>query len=103
MTGNAGKDKTKLIYNSEIVIMGIPLEAQEYVVNKRSALDWLVEKCCVTVDKDSGIVNNFNDYGEEIGNPKYTLELFLRVITVSLETMKIVRSLPPLRIHQLDK
>ena len=103
MTGNAGKDKTKLIYNSEIVITDIPLEAQEYVVNKRSALDWLVEKCCVTVDKDSGIVNNFNDYGEEIGNPKSTLELFLRVITVSLETMKIVRSLPPLRIHQLDK
>ena len=66
MTGNAGKDKTKLIYNSEIVIMGIPLEAQEYVVNKRSALDWLVEKCCVTVDKESGIENNFKRYIRQI-------------------------------------
>jgi predicted helicase len=103
VAGNAGKDKTKLIYNSEIVITGIPIEAQDYVVNKRSALDWLVEKCCVSTDSDSGIVNNFNDYGKEIGNPKYTLELLLRIITVSLETMKIVRSLPPLNIHRLDK
>ena len=102
-TGNAAKDKTRLIYNEDIIIENIPLEAQEYVVNKKSALDWIVERCRVTVDKDSGIVNDFNKYGEEMGDPTYPYDLFLKVITVSLETMKIVKALPALEIHPLDK
>lgn len=102
-TGNAAKDKTKLVYNDFIMIEGIPLKAQEYVVNKRSALDWIVERACVKVDKDSGIVNDFNDFAAEKGDPRYPLSLFLKVLTVSLETMKIVKGLPKLDIHQLDK
>ena len=102
-TGNASKDKTILIYNDDITISNIPLEAQEYVVNKKSALDWIVERACVSTDKKSGITNDFNQYGIEQGNPRYPLSLFLRVITVSLETMKIVKSLPKLEIHPLDK
>ena len=102
-TGNAAKDKTRLIYNEDITIENIPLEAQEYVVNKKSALDWIVEKCRIKVDEDSGIVNDFNQYGEELGDPAYPYDLFLRVITVSLETMKIVKELPALNIHRLDK
>ena len=101
-TGNAAKDKTKLVYNDFIMIEGIPLEAQEYVVNKRSALDWIVERACVKVDKDSGIVNDFNDFAAEKGDPRYPLSLFLKVLTVSLETMKIVKGLPKLEIHPLD-
>lgn len=102
-TGNAAKDKTRLIYNEDITIENIPLEAQEYVVNKKSALDWIVERCRVTIDKESGIVNDFNKYGEELGDPTYPYDLFLKVITVSLETMKIVKALPVLEIHPLDK
>jgi len=102
-TGNAAKDKTRLIYNEDITIENIPLEAQEYVVNKKSALDWIVERCRITVDKDSGIINDFNKYGEEMGDPTYLYDLFLKVITVSLETMKIVKALPALEIHRLDK
>lgn len=102
-TGNAGNDKTTLIYNENITITGIPLEAQEYVINKKSALDWIVERACVKTDNETGIVNDFNQWGIEHGNPKYPFELFLKVITVSLETMKIVRALPPLEIHPLDK
>lgn len=102
-TGNASKDKTILIYNDDITISNIPLEAQEYVVNKKSALDWIVERACVSTDKKSGITNDFNQYGIEQGNPRYPLSLFLRVITVSLETMKIVKSLPKLEINPLDK
>ena len=79
------------------------MEAQEYVVNKKSALDWIVERCCVKVDKDSGIVNDFNKYGEEKGDPTYPYDLFLKVITVSLETMKIVKALPTLVIYPLDR
>lgn len=91
------KDKTTLLYNSKITVTGIPLEAYEYVVNGKPALDWVVERQCVKTDNDSGIVNDANDWAADtMNNPKYPLELFLRVITVSLETIKIVRSLPPL-------
>ena len=102
-TGNAAKDKSTLIYNDWITVKNVPLEAQEYVVNKKSALDWVVERACVSIDKASGIVNDFNDYAAGQGNERYPLELFLKVITVSLETIKIVKGLPPLEIHQLDK
>ncbi len=102
-TGNDAKDKTTIIYNDYITITGIPLEAQEYVVNKKSALDWIVERACVKTDKETGIENDFNRWGEEHGNPRYPLDLVLKVITVSLETMKIVNSLPPLEIHPLDR
>ena len=102
-TGNAAKDKTTLIYNDWITVKNIPLEAQDYVVNKKSALDWVVERACVSIDKASGVVNDFNDYAAEMGNERYPLDLFLKVITVSLETMKIVKALPKLEIHPLDR
>lgn len=93
------KDKTTLHYNNKITVTDIPLEAYDYVVNGKPALDWVVERQCVKTDKDSGIVNDANDWAiETMNNPRYPLELFLRVITVSLETMKIVRSLPTLDI-----
>ncbi len=101
-TGNASKDKTTLIYNENIIVTNIPLEAQDYIVNRKSALDWIVERACVSTDKKSGIVNDFNKYGLEQGNPRYPLSLFLKIITVSLETIKLVRSLPKLVIHPND-
>ena len=99
--GKNGKDKdlTKLHYNDKITLTGIPLAAYDYVVNGKPALDWVVERQCVKTDKDSGIVNDANDWAiETVGNPRYPLELFQRVVTVSLETMKIVGSLPKLDI-----
>lgn len=99
--GKNGKDKdlTTLIYNHRITLTGIPLEAYDYVVNGKPALDWVVERQCVKTDKDSGIVNDANDWATEtVGNAKYPLELFQRVITVSIETMKIVNALPKLDI-----
>ena len=99
--GKLGKDRdlTTLHYNDKITVTGIPLEAYEYVVNGKAAIDWVVERQSVRTDKDSGIVNDANDWAvETMKNPKYLLELFLRVITVSLETMKIVGALPKLDI-----
>ncbi len=94
------KDLTTLHYNAKITVTGIPLEAYDYVVNGKLALDWVVERQCVKTDKDSGIVNDANDWAiDTMDNPRYPLELFLRVITVSLETMKIVRTLPKLDIR----
>lgn len=103
--GKNGKEKdlTTLHYNSKITVTGIPPEAYEYVVNGKPALDWVVERQCVKTDKDSGIVNDANDWAiETMHNPRYPLELFLRVITVSLETLKIVKALPTLVKEELS-
>lgn len=97
--GKKGKDKdlTILHYNDKITLTGIPLEAYDYVINGKPALDWVVERQCVKTDKDSGIVNDANDWAvETMKNPRYPLELFQRIITVSLETMKIIKNLPTL-------
>jgi len=99
--GKIGKDKdlTTLHYNAKITMSGIPLEAYDYIVNGKPALDWVVERQCVKTEKNSGIVNDANNWAvETMHNPRYPLELFQRVITVSLETMEIVRSLPGLVI-----
>ena len=92
-------DKTVVFYNNNITIENIPIEAYEYVVNGKPALEWVMERQCVKKDKASGIVNDANDYANEtMNNPAYPLELFQRVITVSIETMKIVGALPSLEI-----
>ena len=92
-------DKTTIIYNANITVTDIPLEAYDYVVNGKSAIDWVMERQCVKADKASGIVNDANRFAiETMNDPAYPLKLLQRVITVSLETMKIVRSLPKLEI-----
>ena len=92
-------DKTTVIYNHRITLKSIPEAAWDYVVNGKAALDWVMERQAVRTDKASGIVNDANDWAvETMGNPKYPLELFQRVVTVSLETQKIVKALPRLDI-----
>jgi predicted helicase len=92
-------DKTSVLYNGKITLRGIPEAAWNYVVNGKAALEWVMERQCVRTDKDSGIVNDANDWAiETMGDPKYPLELFQRVVTVSLETQKIVGALPKLDI-----
>jgi len=98
--GDDRHDKTTVIYNHKITLSGIPLEAYDYVVNGKAALDWVMERQCVKTDKDRGIINDANDWAiETMHNPRYPLELFQRVITVSLATLKIVQSLPKLDIE----
>ena len=90
-------DKTRIVYNDKITIANIPLEAYEYVVNGKSAIEWIMERYAVTTDKASGITNDPNDWAIEHDDPKYIYNLLLRIITVSLETMKIVNDLPKLK------
>ncbi len=99
MTFGKGKDRSVIHYNPNITLIDVPLDAYDYVVNGKPAIDWVMERQAVKVDKDSGIVNDANDYANEtVGDPRYPFDLLCRVITVSLETMKIVRALPPLDI-----
>lgn len=83
-------------YNSRITITGIPLEAYDYVVNGKSAIDWVIERYQVTTDKNSGIVNDPNAWSQEQGKPRYILDLLLSVIHVSLESQRIIATLPRL-------
>ncbi len=90
------EDKSVIEYNSFIRLSGIPLEAYDYVVNGRSAIEWIMERYQIKMDKDSGIKNDPNDWAAEHGKPSYILDLLLSIVTVSLETMKIVQALPAL-------
>jgi predicted helicase len=88
-------DKSKIVYNGKITLTNIPLEAYDYVVNGKSAIEWVMERQSVKTDKDSGITNNANDWAiETMHNARYPLELLLRVINVSLKTNAIVAGLP---------
>ena len=90
-------DKSVILYNGNIRIENIPEKAYEYVVNGKSAIEWIVERYCVSQDKKSLIVNDANDWGREHGKPRYILDLLLSVINVSVQTVEIVNALPKLK------
>lgn len=94
--GKRGKDKDKSViqYNQFITLRNIPLRAYDYVVNGKSAIEWIMERYCDKVDKKSGIRNDANQWGIEHGNPKYPLELLQSIITLSLKTLDIIETLP---------
>ena len=93
-------DKRIIHYNAGITIENIPLEAYDYVVNGKSAIEWVMERYAVKTDPASQIENNPNDWCREHDDPKYIYNLLLRIITVSLETMKIVYTLPKLKFEE---
>ena len=87
------EDKGTILYNDSVKIENIPMEAYDYVVNGKSAIEWVMERYAVTTNADSGIVNDPNLWSD---NPRYILDLVSRVIQMSVETQKIVASLPKL-------
>ena len=91
-------DKSTIIYNGNITIENIPAKAYEYIVNGKSAIEWIVERYCVSQDKKSLIKNDANDWAREHHKPRYILDLLLSVINVSVQTVDIVNSLPKLKI-----
>lgn len=99
MRFNSKTDKSTIIYNGNIRIENIPAKAYEYVVNGKSAIDWIVERYCVSQDKKSLIKNDANDWGKEHGKPRYILDLLLSVINVSVQTVDIVKALPKLKFE----
>ncbi len=89
-------DKSTIIYNGNIVLSNIPQKAYDYVVNGKSAIDWLVERYQVTQDTKSLIRNDCNDWAREHDQPRYILDLLLSVINVSVQTTDLVAALPTL-------
>lgn len=94
------KDKSIIEYNDNIIIKNIPSEAYGYVVNGKSAIEWIMERYAITIDKKSGIVNDPNDWCKEVNDEKYIFNLLLRVINVSVKTMKIINNLPKLNFDE---
>ncbi len=86
------KDKTQLIYNEFLTLAGIPPKVFAYRLGNRSALDWIIDRYQVKIDKRSGIENDPNRLEDE----QYIVRLIGQVITVSLETVDIVNQLPSL-------
>jgi predicted helicase len=91
------KDKTLLKYNEFLTLSGIPAEAQEYRLGNRSALEWVVDQYRVSTDARSGIVNDPNREDD----PEYIVRLIGQVVTVSVETVRLVRELSGLSIDQV--
>ncbi|WP_272699457.1 DEAD/DEAH box helicase [Desulfovibrio sp. Fe33] len=90
-------DTGKLVYNKHVTLSGIPEEAQQYIVNGKPAIDWLIDRYKVTVDKHSKIKNDPNTWSDD---PRYIIDLVKRVVRVSVETVRIVNGLPA--IEELD-
>lgn len=100
MSFNSRKDRSGIIYNRHINLAGIPEETYDYEVNGKPALQLILDRYQVTTYKDSQITNDPNDYCREIGDPRYILDLIKRIVTVSVETNKIVAHLPALEIAE---
>jgi predicted helicase len=89
-------DRSAVVFNENLVLRGIPLQAYDYKVAGKSAIEWVMEMYQVKVDPDSQIRNDPNFW---FGNPRDLVDLLKRVVRVSVETVKIVNKLPPLDEH----
>ena len=95
--GKSVNDLSAIIFNSDITISNIPEKAYEYVVNGRSAIEWIIDQYQVKTDKKSGITDDPNDYSEE---EKYIFNLLLRIINVSVQTVDLINSLPKFEVEE---
>lgn len=87
-------DKSVIIFNDFLIFKDIPLEAYDYVVNGKSAIEWIMDRYKVTVDKDSGIKNDPNSWSDD---PYYIVNLLKRIVRLSIESIEIIKNLPALQ------
>ncbi|GAA8020621.1 DEAD/DEAH box helicase family protein [Helicobacter pylori] len=85
----------RIHYNKNIAITKIPQKAFDYVVNGKSAIDWVIERYQKTMDKESLIENNPNDYK----GGKYVFELLCRVITLSVKSVDLIEKISEKRFE----
>ena len=95
--GKSINDRSTIIYNQDITISNIPEKAYSYMVNGRSAIEWIMDQYQVKTDKKSGITDDPNDYSSD---EKYIFNLLLRIINVSLKTVDLVNSLPKFEVEE---
>ena len=93
--GKLEKDRSTIIFNDSITISSIPEKAYQYIVNGRSAIEWIMDQYQIKTDKKSGITDDPNDYSDD---KKYIFNLLLRIINVSIQTVDLVNELPNLDV-----
>jgi predicted helicase len=98
VAGKLVPDKSRIIYNGNITIENIPAKAYEYIVNGKSAIEWIMERYAVSQDSKSLIINDPNAWSREHHNPSYIFDLLLSVINLSVQTVDIVNNLPKLSL-----
>ncbi|HBD7311514.1 TPA: DEAD/DEAH box helicase [Legionella pneumophila] len=87
-------DKSIIIFNEFLIFKDIPLEVYDYVVNGKSAIEWIMDRYKVTVDKESGIKNDPNSWSDD---PYYIVNLLKRIVRLSIESIEIIKNLPALQ------
>lgn len=93
------EQRDTIIFNEDITIKNIPLEAYGYILNSFPAIHHVLDRYYIRPDaKGSGIINDPNDWAIEHGNPRYILDLLLSVINVSMKTINIIKGLPKLNL-----
>ena len=96
---NRNKDIFDIVYNSYIEIKNLPLEILDYKISGKSPVEWVIDRQMIKIDKKNDIINDANDYANDImKNSAYPLELLQKIITLSIETAKLVNTLPKLNI-----
>ena len=95
-----GLDKTTIIYNDHITIEDIPIKAYDYIVNGKSAIEWVMDRYQIKTHIDSGITNDPNDWAKEVGNPRYILDLLISVINLSTKTLDLVEELQKINFEK---
>lgn len=95
--GKSVNDLSTIIFNSDITVSNIPEKAYEYVVNGRSAIEWIIDQYQVKIDKKSGITDDPNEYSDD---EKYIFNLLLRIINVSIQTVDLINSLPKFEVEE---
>ena len=90
----------RIKYNDYVTLTGIPVEAQGYSISGRSPLEWIIDRYQVKTDKASGIVNDPNEFLREQGRPDAVVDLIKRLVTVSMRTQELLKTLPPLEIPE---
>ena len=96
-TGKKINDYSVLIINENLTISGIPEAIQNYVINGKPAIGWLLDRYQIRTDKDTGIINDPNDYSD---NPRYIVDLVEKIISVSMKTLSLVSTLPRLNVRE---
>ena len=88
-------DSQDLVYNDHITIRGIPIDIDDFKINARTPLEWIINQYQFSVDKDTGIESDPNNFDS---NPRYIVDLILSSISISIETLSLLKSIPPFRI-----
>jgi predicted helicase len=98
----AARDKSSIVYDEHLTLRGIPEAAHAYSVGSRSALEWLLDRCCVRFDKSTNLTNNPNQWAAEHADPGYIATLIKQIVSVRVETVQIVVALTDLDFGAAD-